>query len=97
MDRLPLGPESEDQRAANEAARSYEERIRAKEIPTQALGQAVKRGELTEDQAVRVVRNLQTPPLVRDFKRLPIDDALKVWGKANDDERNAMTINPLPK
>lgn len=37
--------------------------------------------------------NSQTPPLVRDFKRLPIEDGLKVWAAASDAERQ--TLRPL--
>ena len=93
MDRLPLGPGSEDQRQANELARNYEQKIRDGEMRTQELGKAVNRGDLTEEQAVRVFRNSQTPPLVLDFKRLPIDDTLKVWNKASTDERK--TLRPI--
>jgi len=90
MDRSPLGPGNEDQRQANELARSYEQKIRDGEMRTQELGKAVNRGELTEEQAVKILRNSQTPPLVRDFKQLPIDEALKVWNKASTSERKIL-------
>jgi hypothetical protein len=32
----------------------------------------------------------QTPMLVRDFKGLPLEDALKVWPKADDNERKLL-------
>lgn len=93
IDRSPLGPGNEDQRQANALARSYEEKIRNGKIPTQELGKAISRGELTEEQAVKIFRNSKTSPLERDFKQLPIDDALKVWNKASTDERK--TLRPI--
>lgn len=72
------------------AARSYEQQIRDGSMKSQELGQAVRRHEITEDQAVRIFKNSKSSPLVLDFKRLPIEDALRVWDKANDDERKAL-------
>ena len=65
MDRSPLGPGNEDRRQANELARTYEQKLRNGEIPNQELGEAVSRGELTEDQAVKIIRNVNPPPDAR--------------------------------
>ncbi len=57
---------------------------------TQELGQAVKRGDLTVKQAVQIMKNAQAPRLAQDFKRLPIEDAVKVWNEANTDEQQML-------
>jgi uncharacterized protein YPO0396 len=49
-----------------------------------------KAGKLTERDARTLLSDNQSPQLVRDFRRLPLEKALEVWDVADDQERKQL-------
>lgn len=93
FDRMPANPGP--QTTKQKLMRDLEDGIRQGKFPTQEIGKHLNNGELGVDDAVKILESSQTPELVRNFKRLSIEDVLKVWNKANDQERKQ--LRPLLK
>jgi hypothetical protein len=64
--------------------------IDAGKFDPNAVRTDLKAGRLTERDAKLLLSESQSPQLVRDFKRLPLEKALQVWEVANDDERKQL-------
>jgi hypothetical protein len=76
--------------AEQKVMQKHRNAILAGKFQAGAVRQDVQAGKLTDNDAKALVTESQTPPLVRDFKRLSIEKALDVWNVANDEERKAL-------
>lgn|GEM_PF-2373189 len=90
MERTPASDPAAEIPAKVKLARDLEDQLRQGSISPKRLGSLVRGGQLTVEQAVKIYENSQTPMLEHDFRQLPIEDALRVWTKADAGERKML-------
>ena len=91
---------AEQQRVSGRTKEQVEKRDAMKEVYTAykssageggaALRQAIADGQLTEKDATYIRKNLGVDPLVRNFKSLSPEEAIRVWEAATDDEKDKL-------
>ncbi len=70
--------------------KQYESDLREKKITLQDLRRALTGGNITGQDAKTIVERAALTPLQNEFKGLPIEKALRVWQKADDQERETL-------
>lgn len=70
--------------------KQYESDLRDKKITLKDLGHALTAGTITQQDAKTILQRAAHTPLQNEFKGLPIDKALRVWQKADDQERQSL-------
>jgi hypothetical protein len=70
--------------------KQYEADLRDKKIKPHDLVPALTAGKITDQDARTILHRAALTPLQNEFKGLPIEKALQVWQKADDQERNSL-------
>jgi hypothetical protein len=70
--------------------KQYENDLRDRKITLQDLGRALTTGTLTKQDAKTIIQRAVHTPLQNDFKGLPIEQALRVWQKADGQEQQSL-------
>ena len=89
-ERLPRGARSQEQADRSKLKRELGRSIARGEGIGAAAKAAVVSGELTTRDALTAAKAGKQSSLQRSFNGLPIDDALKVWAVADEDERQQL-------
>lgn len=70
--------------------KQYENDLRDKKITLKDLGQALTNGKITVQDTKTIIQRAVNTPLQNDFKGLPIEQALRVWQKADAQEQQSL-------
>jgi len=85
--RTPEGPRTLKEAEQRDEARLLEQRYRLSKATRLDFIEALKTGKVTERQVENILTAGKTPPLLRSFKHLRVDEAIKVWEAATPKER----------
>jgi hypothetical protein len=70
--------------------KQYENDLRDRKITLTDVGHALTSGKITVQDAKTIIQRAVHTPLENEFKGLPIEKALQVWQKADDQERQSL-------
>jgi hypothetical protein len=87
---MPQGPRTREQFEHSRLLHSYENRLASGDMKLGDLRQEVGSGRITGRDAETIARTSRLSPIERDFNRLPLNDALDVWDKANAQEKKML-------
>jgi hypothetical protein len=79
-----LTPEEAEKR---DVKRTIRQLVREGKAPTQDVRDAIKRGVITREEANKTAADAETPAAIDSFKRLPFEEALKVFRKGTPKEK----------
>jgi len=89
---MPEGPRTREQARITNRLADYRRKLALKQMTAGDLAGEVRRGSLTREQSARIQRQVKAGPLVSDFRRLPVDEAVRLWPLASRSEQQTLAL-----
>jgi hypothetical protein len=89
-EKLPKGSRTKEEYGKAKFKRETVRRMRSGEEFSSGLVEAIKNGVVTADEVREMLREAKESPIEVRFKRLPLEQALKVYGVATPEEKKIL-------